>query len=1366
MKKHLFKRSLALFIALLMAFGMLPGAALAAEGSVTVTVAATDYNGGDPYFVMMPTTITVPEGKAAEYGYQNAAPGLVVGGNNHGINAGQISSLDALFAAHEQVYGSAFSASTRGDYIGGSSSFLTKMFGTPGHIVFAVNEKTPMGDKTDGYAVNECVIQDGDLIVFQLIDFDEFWGMDFLAYFNTRALSVDAGEDFSLTLNGMSPMELLMGNPGTPSSDPDIYPLSDMQIATVNPSTGILTALPCYTNSTGKATLSFEDPGTYYISALGMFEYWGMDVPVNLPYCEVTVTGGGAPVPSNAAPVIKADIVNPAAAAVTRGSAWTINLADIFEDADGDTLSYTVSVNGSAAEATDGTFVYTPASVGTTTFAFTANDGESDSEDYTVTLTAKNPTSVLTITAPNGAAVKVFKQNRYHSISALTAEYSQDLGDGRTEYGFPAGGTFYRVSMDNKITQTRYTGSGTYEIAFEESENPKTQENINTASMLLRMESSTMVNVNANNHKTMTVGETFRLRGYRCSWEIVNGDTMNMIIQPDFNVNILAGADLISVAAVTDQSNWFDITALGTGTVILEVGYDAIRNVNGTADNLYGATNPDRTSVVVITIGEDSGSVSFGNWDTEFDTVYYLNTESNGIFPLEAGGVQAVSVASVKNGVIGSWQNVTANGDAYNVPVAAGNNVVKAVDAAGNVSYMVVRGAQITPVITNTTTPGAQIGPGDKFTLRFEGLFMPLPKMGNVYNPGLGNGIRITYKLEDTSATAARQYTFINEHAMTFTAPAEDGYYTISEGVLNTWMYAFVDFGAHRNTGDDGTAYGGIAPQYSRVSSILPEILIKVGNPVESGNTDYTVALTTGDEHVNKGDAVTVDVTVSGGEKFNYLGATVLFDAAALAFKENSSAMPNAQVDVKTGQIVITSFSANCSTADGPFVAATLVFEVISATDKALEFSVSAENLEVGDSPEQGYTAEPGEPVSVTLHNVTVTFEAGEGVDLADGTAYAKYNESGLYTSADYDAEYIIPTPAAQAGYELMSPVWFDGLNGLTNAQIKDNAFAENATMTARAVKVWSVSFYNADGSQIDMAQTVYGGQFATAPADLTAPEGQEFAGWFIVTNADDTYISSGTIYTKAQIDALAVSADVMYKAYFKGSSYDFIYDEDMVRIISGVPDGKATNGIDAAFELIDVSADDGYVYVVSYAVGNGEETVLTAAEGKYTVPGSAITGKVTVSVFRAVDGIVEFIEFDEYLGAPTGFKVALLTVGHNPAAGDAFFYEDNAMYWSEKYGAYAYFVDEDVTDVDVLRTVTLKTGSNDEVAYDGDVNQNGYTTMQDAEFVSRIYNNEYLDGFGVLDMLMRLEADVNGDGVVDLSDAHAIRIIYVASIG
>ena len=86
----------------------------------------------------------------------------------------------------------------------------------------------------------------------------------------------------------------------------------------------------------------------------------------------------------NSAPTVTPGAIT--TANVTLGNAWTLDLADVFTDADGDTLTYTATING-VAQALNGTILgYTPTAAGTYTVVLTASDN-TGTATHTITLT-------------------------------------------------------------------------------------------------------------------------------------------------------------------------------------------------------------------------------------------------------------------------------------------------------------------------------------------------------------------------------------------------------------------------------------------------------------------------------------------------------------------------------------------------------------------------------------------------------------------------------------------------------------------------------------------------------------------------------------------------------------------------------------------------------------------------------------------------------------------------------------------------------------------------------------------------------------------------------------------------------------------
>lgn len=251
-----------------------------------VKVYFTFYDGKNYCFPVGRTEITAVEGTAAKYGMENAKAGHLVGGMDHSIKAGQVSVLDALLCAHEAVYGAAFTKDTMSSYFGGSSGFVTKIFGVDGSIGYAVNDRLPVGPKYDGYAINEYALSEGDDVYF-FIYASPYWG-DYLSYFDKKQLTVNAGEEVTLTLSGYMAMEQ-MGTPGK-----DTRPITTMEniegaeIDLLDENAGKLEFGDYLgeTDENGKVTLKFDKAGTYYVSAIGESS---TTFPITGPWCEITV---------------------------------------------------------------------------------------------------------------------------------------------------------------------------------------------------------------------------------------------------------------------------------------------------------------------------------------------------------------------------------------------------------------------------------------------------------------------------------------------------------------------------------------------------------------------------------------------------------------------------------------------------------------------------------------------------------------------------------------------------------------------------------------------------------------------------------------------------------------------------------------------------------------------------------------------------------------------------------------------------------------------------------------------------------------------------------------------------------------------
>ena len=222
--------------------------------------------------LFLPTTVLmVSAGLAEEFGY---VP--------EGTTGDLPSVLDALVEAHRQMLGDTFSRQTCTDYLEiRSGQWLTKAFGRSAfYSGFAINGWYAYDEKSDyrrcgfmGYSFTEAEISEGDAV--EIYAFEDSNGMDYYLYFlddgqRVSELSVDAGQSKELTLEG------LMFAYGGPMTDADrrkhrlVSNVKSAQLVCIDIDSGMTTPLEgAVTDSEGRVSLSFTEPGVRYISSQG-----------------------------------------------------------------------------------------------------------------------------------------------------------------------------------------------------------------------------------------------------------------------------------------------------------------------------------------------------------------------------------------------------------------------------------------------------------------------------------------------------------------------------------------------------------------------------------------------------------------------------------------------------------------------------------------------------------------------------------------------------------------------------------------------------------------------------------------------------------------------------------------------------------------------------------------------------------------------------------------------------------------------------------------------------------------------------------------------------------------------------------------
>lgn len=375
------------------------------------------------------------------------------------------------------------------------------------------------------------------------------------------------------------------------------------------------------------------------------------------------------------------------------------------------------------------------------------------------------------------------------------------------------------------------------------------------------------------------------------------------------------------------------------------------------------------------------------------------------------------------------------------------------------------------------------------------------------------------------------------------------------------------------------------------------------------------------EQHYNAGETVTVTVSAYGPGSINSFGFTPSYDSDKLELKSVTSANDgNFTVNQETGTSGYTVNGEGITLGGTSDSATKLVTITFTAKGNINDNDTTPITLKDPEMTPSG-SAISGKAVvekklTVNLHNIRVTLTAENGTinGVKDVTLYAKYNVPDLYSDPARETPASVRV-SADGGYRLNDKtgekLWKCGNDGYTSFDdIKVLPFTESKAFDLQTTKVWTVSFNTTDmtGGSLSTNDpiTVDDGTKLSAAGLPTATEktGYAFTGWKVGT--DNSTVDTNTYEVKADITLTPV---------FTVKSYDFtkVANQSTVTVTSGVGNNKATYGQKITFTVM---PNEGYVVTdVRYTVGSGASTPLTANSGVYTIPGSMITGNVTVEV-------------------------------------------------------------------------------------------------------------------------------------------------------
>lgn len=256
------------------------------------------------------------------------------------------------------------------------------------------------------------------------------------------------------------------------------------------------------------------------------------------------------------------------------------------------------------------------------------------------------------------------------------------------------------------------------------------------------------------------------------------------------------------------------------------------------------------------------------------------------------------------------------------------------------------------------------------------------------------------------------------------------------------------------------------------------------------------------------------------------------------------------------------------------------------------------------------------------------------------------------------------------------------------------------------------------------------------------------------------TVSSSGSRYTYT-IPAKSVTGPVVItvkKAPQSGTTQIVLTGSGAADVWGGVTSYTVKSGEAFAFGI---NHQDGFDYTVTVMAGEETLTLQRNAENAstYTIPANYITGgiiMVTITKTAQLALTVDAVEYVKYTDGSVVWLITAVPETKLPAT-KSLYYGDTAMFWSEKYEAYAWLLVDKGTEADIAATaksaISVKGNSTVSVSYSGDVNGTGHIDINDAQYIYDLYNAKH----SALDMEKFLRCDVNGNREVNVEDVRMV---------
>ena len=522
---------------------------------------------------------------------------------------------------------------------------------------------------------------------------------------------------------------------------------------------------------------------------------------------------------------------------------------------------------------------------------------------------------------------------------------------------------------------------------------------------------------------------------------------------------------------------------------------------------------------------------------------------------------------------------------------------------------------------------------------------------------------------------------------------------------------------------------------------------LPMGSYAAQASPRYTVSASP-DQTTDVGKTVSMTVSVAGGS-YNAYDLALTYDTARLTYVSGQAADRGASVTEKSGSIRVIGYGADKSVSTA---VVTLTFKTKAAG--TAEVKISSAKIDAGanaptkDAPAAKinrsttkFTIQPGYTVTLDEGLTSDSLSAAAGVDYTfratdplhyDYKPSAKIGGKDATVKDNGDGTYTIPGDKITGNVTVKAnrtpksyKVTFKGedLSGEKSAayntpyHFKLNRKAGYSYVLRVTIGGKSYTGYKAED-----------GGYMIPGADITGD---------IVVTAQKTKINSGSGGSSGGGSSVGSSTGYV-SVSFIGSG-------------AGDASGKTSTRRGAEYTFR-IDRKDGTLYDVSARV-NGVTVKCTYDSKKdiYRIPGSAVTGDITITVTKGAP-----VEVSTYVTLDKQSMYLVIYTG-NVEDGHVPMYDGQNMYWSKAYNAYAWLVISSADEKEIVETaqnsITIGEGkAAATVDYSGNVDLSGRIDVDDVHLAHDVYNARYT--LASLMMHKFLNGDVNGDRKVDVKDS------------